>query len=118
LPSERRRFFELLLKTKAKGVLILSGDRHFAEITKVEKAVTKLAYDLFDVTASSLNQALPPHSICPNLQRVGGPFTAANFGMLRIDWDRPRPRLTVDLRDQDGQPKFEIPLWLDELGGK
>ena len=35
-PHERRRLFDLILATKAHGVILLSGNVHFAEISQVE----------------------------------------------------------------------------------
>ena len=35
LSKERKRFLDLLNKTKANGVIILSGDRHSSEISKL-----------------------------------------------------------------------------------
>ena len=53
LPHERQRLFDLLRSTGANGVILLSGDRHWSELSVLEK---ELDYPLYELTSSSLNQ--------------------------------------------------------------
>src|SRR5262245_53719857 len=48
-PKEREKLYALLKSTGANGVLILSGDRHLAEVSLDTKA---LSYPLYDITSS------------------------------------------------------------------
>ena len=98
-PKERERLLALLGKTKANGVLIFSGDRHSAEISKLEGA---LPYPLFDVTASAMNQRQRPGEE-DNPHRVGDLYFSENFGMLKINWSKPSPRVTMEIRDLEGK---------------
>jgi alkaline phosphatase D len=98
-PKERERFLELLKKTKANGVVILSGDRHSAEISKLEGA---LPYPLFDVTSSAMNQKQRPQDE-ENPHRVGERYFEENFGLLKIDWSKPGPPVTMEIRDLEGK---------------
>jgi len=115
-PAEQRRFFDLLKETKAAGVLVLSGDRHFAEITRVPPEQTGLKYPLYDITASSLNQAL--RNVSPNALRVGETVPDANFGLLRIDWSQADPQLTVEIRDTKGAVRLQQALPLSALNAE
>jgi alkaline phosphatase D len=94
-PKERTRFLELLKKTKANGVIILSGDRHSAEISKLEDV---LPYPLFDVTASAMNQSMRPNNE-ENPHRIGDRYFKENFGLLTIDWSASTPKITMEIRD-------------------
>ena len=98
-PKERQRFLDLLKKTKANGVVILSGDRHSAEISKLDGT---LPYPLFDVTASAMNQRQRPGEE-ENPHRVGDLYFRENFGMLKINWSKPDPRVTMEIRDLAGK---------------
>ena len=98
-PKERERLLALLGKTKANGVLILSGDRHSAEISKLEGA---LPYPLFDVTSSAMNQKQRPQDE-ENPNRVGERYFEENFGLLKIDWSKPGPPVTMEIRDLGGK---------------
>ena len=98
-PKERQRLFDLLKKTKAHGVVILSGDRHSAEISKLEGV---LPYPLFDVTASAMNQSQRPGSE-ENPHRLGDRYFRENFGLMKIDWSQTAPKVTMEIRDLEGK---------------
>lgn len=85
-PVSRQRLLDLLSKTKPKGALLISGDRHIAEVSKV--SVQGLNYDLFDITSSGLTHVSAPHEE-PNRHRVGAMITELNYGLLTINWNRP-----------------------------
>nr|VDC59964.1 unnamed protein product [Brassica rapa] len=54
-PKERKRLFQLIDDTKRNGVIFISGDVHFGEITRYDCAV---GYPLYDVTSSGLVQSV------------------------------------------------------------
>jgi alkaline phosphatase D len=98
-PKERERFFSLLKETKANGVVLLSGDRHSAEISKLEGV---LPSPLFDVTSSAMNQKQRPQAE-ENSHRVGERYFDENFGLLQINWSKPKPIVTMEIRDLAGK---------------
>lgn len=55
-PRERQRLFDLLRATAANGVIILSGDRHLGEISRL--GAEAIGYPLYEITASGLNSAM------------------------------------------------------------
>ena len=57
-PKERARFLELLRRTQAKGVVVISGDRHMAELSALTPA-DGVPYPLYDLTTSGLNLPIP-----------------------------------------------------------
>lgn len=89
LPLERQRLFELIDKTDAAGVVIISGDRHWSELS-VEK---KLApYPVYDLTSSSINQIHPRGTPTANANRdLPKTYHRENFGAIQIDWELPDP---------------------------
>ena len=51
MPAERRnRLFKLLGDTRAAGVIIVSGDRHLAELSMIDAGI---GYPLYDLTSMS-----------------------------------------------------------------
>lgn len=119
-PRERQRFLDLVRSTKANGVLLVSGDRHFSELSKIEaNAADGVGYPLYDLTSSSLNQPRNPASRLrgePNARRVGKPYDDSNFGLLTIDWEaKGGPVLTIESRDVDGLAVIEQRVALREL---
>lgn len=102
IPHERERLFKLLRDTKANGVVILSGDRHLAELSMSQEA---LSYPLYDITASGFNQANKAwRAPEKNRHRVAAMPYGNNFGFITIDWaSETSPRLTLELRDEEGE---------------
>ena len=101
LPHERERLYRLIRDTGAEGVVFLSGDRHLAELSMMDGGA---GYPLYDVTSSGLNQAAKawrPQEA--NRHRVATMNWGDNFGLITIDWDRPDPRITLQIRDSDGE---------------
>src|SRR5262249_154515 len=99
-PKEREKLDALLRDTKASGVVILSGDRHLAEISLDPKSV---GYPLYDITSSGLNQGAKAwRAPEKNSHRVASMPYGDNFGMVLIDWSGDDPRLTLQVRDEDG----------------
>lgn len=89
-PHERKRLFDLINATGAEGVLILSGNVHFAEISK-------LLYrdvELLDFTSSSLTHTNRRYAKAVNSYRVESAYDAINFGLLEFDWQE----ASVDIR--------------------
>lgn len=86
-PQERKRLLELISSTKAPGVILLSGDRHIAEISKYMHP--DVAYPIYEVTASGLTHSATNNKGEPNRYRVGKLMNVLNFGVITIDWQQP-----------------------------
>lgn len=110
MPHERKRLFEIISKTKANGVVFISGDRHFAEISLSREG----PYPFYDVTSSSFNAPRGgPREAAE--WRVGTSYTGVNFGVIEIDWSAPAPVLSLQVRDVNGEKAIEARVSLKEL---
>lgn len=112
LPRERDRLFRLIRRTGASGVVLVSGDRHFAEISRMDGGV---GYPLYDFTSSGLTHTASMGIQLPNSRRVGNPFGGLNFGTITVDWNRPDPVVTLQAHDVNGNVQFEHRVGLSEL---
>lgn len=83
-PIERTKLLNLIEKLKLKNLVILSGDRHLASIAKLK---TK-NYELFDITASSLNKISKATEPEVDALYTEPGFLGINFGYAEIDWSR------------------------------
>ena len=111
-PVERQRLFELIKKTRAKGVIMVTGNVHFAEISQLKT----FSYPLFDFTSSGLTHTNETYTRAKNAYRVAGPYGGENFGMIEIDWDaKHSPRITLKAISLDGSTAFEHTVSLDRL---
>lgn len=109
-PLERERLFKLIRDTKAEGVIFLSGDRHFAELSVIDGGV---GYPLYDFTSSGLNRGRDWRYPESNPHRVQMMHYGDNFGLIEIDWKN-APRVSLQIRDVKGdvitQQKFPLKL--------
>jgi alkaline phosphatase D len=110
-PRERQRFSDLLDRTGAAGVIVISGDRHHGELSR---AFTRARYPVHDLTSSGLNQ-LRGRLREPNRYRIGDIFWNANFGWIEVDWAEADPAVRLSLHDVDGQPVLQHTVRLSEL---
>lgn len=104
LPAEREKLYDLIDETQAKGVVLLSGDRHAAALYRRDDVID---YPLFEATSSSVN--LPAAkwraergetAIEPGPNRLGTMIYDANYGVVDIDWAK--KTLTLEVRGADG----------------
>jgi alkaline phosphatase D len=111
LPREQDRLERTIAQTGAKGVVLLSGDRHLGAIYR---RAASTGYPLHELTASSLNLATPRVSPEASSGQVGAVVTHENFGAVEIDW--PRETLTLSVRVADGSPERRLTIPFRRLG--
>lgn len=111
-PLERERLFDLIERTGASGVLILSGNVHFAELSRISQG----RYPVYEFTSSGLTHVNPAYARAANRYRVAGPDVAPNFGLVEIDWDaQPTPVIRLVARGLAEDPAFEYRLSIADL---
>ena len=112
-PRERERLSALIRDTRAGGVVFLSGDRHFADLSVMDAGV---GYPLFDLTSSGLTQAAKQwRPLSPNTQRVAGMSFGTNFGLIAVDWEPADPVVSLQIRDGEGDVRINQKLPLSVL---
>lgn len=84
-PHEVDRLKNVIIDAKANAVLLLSGDRHISEFSKIE--LEGLDYPLIDFTSSGLTHAYTRFSGEPNPYRVGDVVAEISFGLLHFDFE-------------------------------
>ena len=99
-PRERERLIRLIEEGGADGVLFISGDRHFGEISRFERAG---AYPLYEVTSSGLNRGYPAPKPTDNKIRVGDYFLNHNYGSIHFSWSGGDAEITLALHDVLGR---------------
>ena len=79
VPHEQQKMIRLIKKTKANGVIFISGDVHWGEISKMPVAES---YPIYDVTSSGITQTWD--IIEPNKNRVDPAIAQNNIGLIEI----------------------------------
>ena len=113
LPHERDRLYKLIRDTSAAGLFIISGDRHLAELSMMDAGI---GYPLYDLTSSGLTQASTKwRKLETNRHRVMTMNVGNNFGVIAIDWSRPDPLISLQIRDEAGDITIQEKLPLSVL---
>ena len=97
-PKDRNRLFNLIKDEKINGVMFLSGDTHWGELSRYQK---EMPYPLWEVTSSGLTEEWK--EVSPNQHRVGEYTHKINYGYLDIDWDKQDPNINFGLKDVEGK---------------
>ncbi|MEN9417792.1 MAG: hypothetical protein RI988_1412 [Pseudomonadota bacterium] len=109
-PHERQRFLSLMSSTGARGVIILSGDRHIGALYRHDMEDGR---PLLELTASPATRPFAANRE-PGPNRVGAVYGMENFGTVDIDWWARQVSLAV--RGLNGEPVRRLELHFNELG--
>ena len=106
VPHEQQRLFRLLKEYKANHTMVISGDVHFAELSKIDIG----GYPLYDLTSSGMTHASPGWAQAKNSFRVGQAYAQLNAGVIDIDWNDKHVALRVIDKDGITALKHQIPF--------
>lgn len=96
-PFDRNRLFDFIKNQKINGVMLLSGDTHWGEVSKYED---NMPYPLWEVTSSGLTEEWK--EVSPNKHRVGKYTHKVNYGFIDIDWSKSDPLIHFGLKNING----------------
>jgi alkaline phosphatase D len=108
-PNERQRLIQLISDLQVKNPILLSGDRHIAEISK--ETMPDHPQDLYEITSSGLTHSYESAGNEYNSLRIGELVSQKNFGILHIDWSTNPISIRVEIRGEENQEyrMIEIP---------
>lgn len=110
--TDHQRLFETIRRRRANGLVSISGDTHYGEISLLD---VNTPYPMWDLTSSGLTEVWPVTP--PNARRVGNVYRNRNFGLIDIDWST--RRLTLAVHGEDGAPQLakQVDLASLKVGG-
>ena len=101
-PKARKRLLDLLEKTQPASPLLISGDRHIAEVSALQ--LEGMSKPLYDFTSSGITHTWKRINTEANKHRKGELIIKRNFGVIRIDWnDQNQPKITLEVRGLDNE---------------
>ncbi len=101
-PKERTRLLESIVDTKLRNPIIISGDRHIAELS----SISVRGQEILELTASGLTHSYEELQKEPNRRRLGDFYNQKNFGSISIEDDWSSYQLQI--RQIDGTVHQEI----------
>ena len=112
-PLERKRLFDLIDETGANGVLLLSGNVHFSELSRTDEG----PYPLYDFTSSGLTHVNDDYPQAANDYRIEEPVVEQSFGLVDIDWNAGGgPVVTFRVINTAGASLLNRSVVVSELG--
>lgn len=108
-PNERKRFISLVDSTQADGVILLSGDMHYGELSVMTSDVP---YPLYDFTSSGINRVWE-HPM-ENIHRLRETEYRPHVGWIDIRWDED-PEIRFRLQVENGEIGLEHRILLSEI---
>ena len=100
----------IIREEKINGVMLLSGDTHWGELSKYQE---NMPYPLWEVTASGLTEEWK--EVSPNKHRVGNFTHKINYGYLNINWQIQDPQINFGLKDVNGKVINSTELTLSSI---
>jgi alkaline phosphatase D len=108
MPLEKQRLQQYISGKKINGVFFISGDTHYAELSKMPN---EGSYPLYELTSSGLTKTWK--FIAPNQYRVGTGVRENNFGIIDIDWKA--QTITLSIQDIKGATRIKQEINFKEL---
>jgi len=84
-PEEREHLLDLIVSSEIKNPIIISGDRHISEFSKMD--IDGLEAPLYDFTSSGMTHAYENFNGEPNMYREGEVIFQLSFGVLNFDFE-------------------------------
>jgi alkaline phosphatase D len=103
-PHEVEKLKNIIVKSNAKGVVLLSGDRHISEFSKTN--VNKLAFPLIDFTSSGLTHSYKSFSSEENRYRMQNVVSEISFGILKFNFYT--RKITMQMRGKNNKLLQEL----------
>jgi alkaline phosphatase D len=103
-PHEQQRMLDLIKKTKANGVLFLTGDVHYAEISRMKEDGL---YPIYDITSSGITSTWDFATL--NKNRIEGPVMDNHFGLVTITWEKD-PVIKMEIIDKFNNQRIEYTI--------
>ena len=108
-PHERKKMLNTIHNTKAEGVIFITGDVHWGEISKLK---TGGLYPIYDVTSSGLTQKW--YKTENNKNRVSGKVRSNNFGLIEINWSD-ETKISLRVLNKKGKTRLSHNILLKNL---
>ncbi|MDA1268942.1 MAG: alkaline phosphatase D family protein [Bacteroidetes bacterium] len=97
-PQEREKLLDLLADSGVQTPILMSGDRHIAEIMKLEDA--RFPQGLYEITSSGLTHTWNGIAEEKNSFRVSELVAKLNYGLATFDWKM--GEITFEIKGEKG----------------
>lgn len=93
--SEMNRMLKLLEKTRPKGVVFLTGDKHFSAISH--------RYGHLEFMSSGMTHVAPRKTWWYLRQKFANTYFGLSYGQIEMQWEESTPTITLSMRTPTGR---------------
>lgn len=119
-PKSRQRLLQLLKQYQKPGWIILSGDRHWGEISVMNDG--PCGYPLYEITSSGMTHhkswLAATFMRNHNRYRCGEVYRDLNYGMIDIYFNKTPVEIHAQIRDTGNRIQREVRIALTDLKAK
>ena len=113
--GERKQLMDFLVLKRIEGVVVISANKNFGEITKFVRAG---GYPIYDLTAGALTDRPAEDVQEMNYFRVPNSLVKCrSYALVKIDGPENDRRITLSFFDSKGKQLFALTLKLSQLKG-
>ena len=111
-PVERNDLINFIVDNNIKGVVFITGDKHYAELSKRDIG----GYTFYDFTASPLTSPMDPRNrMNRNQYRIDSTvYYHKNFGRVQVNGPKGARVCTLSLYNKDGKQKWSYAIREEE----
>jgi alkaline phosphatase D len=112
-PAERLKIIQGIERLKINGVIFLTGDVHYTELSKLD---LKEGYPLYDLTVSPLTSGVFGKNAEANPLQVKGTLVRKhNYALLKVTGTQKDRKLEINIYDKDGKKLWSKLIKSNEL---
>ncbi|WP_037576655.1 alkaline phosphatase D family protein [Sporocytophaga myxococcoides] len=111
--NEWKYLLSELDKAEVGGIILLTGDRHFSEVTMMPR---KGNYPLYELTCSPLTSSVPKKELGHNKLRLNGSLIAErNFSIITIGGEGEKRYINMTIYSNKSMPLWEKRIYKSEI---
>jgi len=95
-PTARKRLLDLIARTQPNNPLLLSGDRHISEFSRLH--YEGLPDSLYEFTSSGLTHSYTNFTSEPNKHRIGDVVSDQSYGLISVEWTSEEPSIRLEMK--------------------
>ncbi len=105
-PKEKKRLIDIIDKLDVSNPILLSGDRHLAEMSLVP--LGESSKPLLEITSSGLTHSYRKFKSEKNRHRIGSVVPTKNFGLLKIEKKNNEVTFIAEIRNDMNQLQYSV----------
>lgn len=114
-PKSKKRMEDLIVSSKASGVIFLSGDVHHSEFLKTN--IKGREYPIYEFTSSGMTHYNNIYHMFNKRKTIDKVYFGKAYGIIDFDWG-PQPAISFRIMDENNKRVREHRILMTDLGVK